>query len=109
MKFKPLLWTLGLKPKPVVYGTKKIQWNLANDGIIEFEKWLHPKDYFRPFQQILVDQLRQFIKRGDTVIDVGAHCGDFTVPLALAAERSGLVFAWEPNPYVIASSKRTPT
>lgn len=100
MKLKSLLWTLGLKPKPQVYGTRTVQFSLPNDGEIVFEKWLHPKDYFRPFHQTLIDQLRQFIQPGDTVIDIGAHCGDFSVPLALAAGKSGIVFAWEPNPFV---------
>lgn len=100
MKLKSLLWTLGLKPKAHVYGTKPVRFTLAKEGEIEFEKWQHPKDYFHPFEQLLVDQLRQFIRPGDTVIDIGAHCGDFTVPLALAAGDSGVVFAWEPNPYV---------
>ncbi len=102
MKLKSLLWTLGIKPKPQVYGTKLMRIELAKDGEIEFEKWLHPKDYFRPFEQNLVDQLRQYIQPGDTVIDIGAHCGDFTVPLALAAGKSGIVLAWEPNPYVFS-------
>ncbi len=100
MKLKSLLWTLGFKPKPQVYGTTTLQFGLSKDGAIEFEKWLHPKDYFRPFQQELVDQLRMYIRPGDTVIDIGAHCGDFSLPLALAAGTQGIVFAWEPNPYV---------
>lgn len=102
MKLKSLIWTLGLKPKAKVYGTKTLEFRLSKDGNIAFEKWLHPKDYFRPFDQNLVDQLRRFIRPGDTVIDIGAHCGDFSVPLALAAGKSGAVFAWEPNPYVFS-------
>ena len=100
MKLKSLLWTLGLKPKPHVYGTKTIKLALSKDGEIDFEKWLHPKDFFHPFEQSLVDKLRKYIRPGDTVIDIGAHCGDFTLPLALATGASGIVFAWEPNPYV---------
>jgi FkbM family methyltransferase len=69
-------------------------------GRIEFAKWQHPKDYFRPFHQQLVDDLRTFIRPGDTVLDIGAHCGDFSLPLALACGSEGCVFAWEPNPYV---------
>ena len=33
------------------------------------------------------------------VIDIGAHTGDFTLPLALAAGNIGRVLALEPNPY----------
>ena len=44
--------------------------------------------------------LRKYIKEGDTVIDIGAHTGDTTLPMALAAGRSGCTFALEPNPHV---------
>jgi FkbM family methyltransferase len=100
MKLKSLIWTLGMRPRRQVYGSKRIEFQLPRDGVVEFEKWCHPKDYFKPFDQALVDQLREFIQPGDTVIDIGAHCGDFTVPLALAAGSQGVVFACEPNPYV---------
>jgi FkbM family methyltransferase len=47
-----------------------------------------------------VDGLRQFIRPGDFAIDVGAHTGDTSVPMALAAGPAGCVLALEPNPYV---------
>jgi FkbM family methyltransferase len=100
MKWKSWLWTLGVRPAAKVYGSRKVSFALEQDGYLEFEQWLHPKDYFRPFPQSLIDTLRRYIQPGDSVIDIGAHCGDFTVPLALAAGASGVVFAWEPNPYV---------
>ena len=100
MKLKSLVWTLGMRPAPVRYGTSRLRFELPRDGEIEFAKWEHPKDYFRPFDQELVDNLRRFISPGDTVLDIGAHSGDFTVPMALAAGATGWVFAFEPNPYV---------
>lgn len=100
MKLKSLIWTLGLKPSPKTYGTKMIRFSLDDDGEVNFSKWLHPKDYFRPFDQKFLDQLRNYIQPGDTVLDIGAHCGDFTVPLGFAAGSEGCVFAFEPNPYV---------
>ncbi len=100
MKWKSLIWTLGIQPKPKTYGTELVQFELSQDGTVAFHKWLHPKDYFRPFEQAVVDELRTFIKPGDTVLDIGAHCGDFSIPLALASGKAGCVFAWEPNPYV---------
>ncbi len=102
MKLKSWFWTLGWKPKTQVYGTTRLSFTLPKEGTVEFEKWQHPKDYFQPFNQSLVDQLKQYIRPGDSVIDIGAHCGDFSVPLALAAGPRGVVFAWEPNPYVYA-------
>jgi FkbM family methyltransferase len=102
MKLKSLIWTLGMKPRQQVYGTRRVDLELAQEGVVSYEKWCHPKDYFTPFDQILIDQLREFIQPGDSVIDIGAHCGDFTLPLALAAGPQGAVFAWEPNPFVYA-------
>lgn len=42
--------------------------------------------------------LKHFIKEGDTVIDVGANIGAFTVPLAHHTGTKGRVFAFEPQP-----------
>lgn len=100
MKLKSLLWTLGLRPSVRKYGTERLEFQLERDGAISFERWLHPKDRFVPFRQSYIDRLRNYIQPGDAVLDIGAHCGDFTVPLALAAGPEGIVFAWEPNPYV---------
>jgi len=100
MKLKSLIWTLGIKPKTKRYGTHRVRFSLPKDGQIEFEKWEHPKDYFRQFEQEQVDSLRKYIQPGDTVIDVGAHGGDFSIQLALAAGKDGCVLAIEPNPYV---------
>lgn len=100
MKWKSWLWTLGMKPRLREYGTQRVQFQLERDGTIEFDKWLHPKDYFRPFDQAQLDALRNILPAGDTAIDIGAHSGDFAIQIGLAAGPRGIVFAWEPNPYV---------
>jgi FkbM family methyltransferase len=100
MKLKSLIWTLGIKPKVKRYGTSALRFSLPREGEIHFEKWQHPKDYFRPFTQEQIDVLRKYIRTGDTVIDVGAHGGDFSIQLALAAGAAGCVLAVEPNPFV---------
>ena len=56
--------------------------------------------------QPAVDAVRQFVSPGDFVIDIGAHSGDTTVPMALAAGRGGCTLALEPNPYVLQSARR---
>jgi FkbM family methyltransferase len=107
MKLKSLLWTVGFKPKPRSYGYEVRSFDLPMDGTVQYAKWMHPKDYNRQFSQSHVDQLRQFIQPGDFVIDVGAHSGDFSLPLALAAGGEGAVLAVEPNPYVFESLTET--
>ena len=41
--------------------------------------------------------LRHFIRPGDTILDVGAHIGTFSIPLAFSAGGEGKVYAFEPN------------
>ncbi len=82
------------------YGCDLREFKLACDGRIEFAQWLHPYDRPTVITQGAVDALREFIQPGDFVIDVGAHTGDTTVPMALAAGPTGCTLAIEPNPYV---------
>ena len=82
------------------YGSELREFKLAYDGRIEFAQWLHPYDRPTVITQSAVDALREFIQPGDFVIDVGAHTGDTTVPMALAAGPTGCTLAIEPNPYV---------
>ena len=46
-----------------------------------------------------MDTLRSFLKPGDVAIDIGAHTGDSSIPIALAVGAKGAVFALEPNLY----------
>ncbi len=84
-----------------VYPHKIVTYHLPREGIIEYARWLHPGEEKRAIiTQRLVDQLKVFIRLGDTVIDIGAHTGDTALPLAMAAGSGGCVLALEPNPYV---------
>src|SRR5262249_52530129 len=47
-------------------------------------------------------ELRRFLSPGDVAIDVGAHSGDSTIPMALAVGKSGCGLALEPNSYVFS-------
>src|SRR5262245_17666256 len=69
-------------------------------GRIQYAQWKHPSETAKIMAQEDVDGLRRFIAPGDFAIDVGAHTGDTTVPMALAAGPAGCVLALEPNPYV---------
>ena len=68
--------------------------------MVEYAQWLHPYDVPKLITQSAVDAIRQFVSPGDFVIDIGAHSGDTSVPMALAAGQGGCTLALEPNPYV---------
>jgi FkbM family methyltransferase len=53
-----------------------------------------------------VDELRRFIKPGDTVWDVGAHKGAYTWHLARAVGPAGEVHAFEPQPDLAARLRK---
>ncbi len=100
MKVKSMLALLGVRPKSKHYGFE-VEWSaLARDGAFEYAHWLHPREKRKTFSQEQVDALRRFLSPGDTAIDIGAHSGDSTLPIALAVGTKGVVFAIEPNPYV---------
>ena len=40
--------------------------------------------------------LHAFVSEGDIILDVGANIGSFTVPMAKAVGRHGMIYAWEP-------------
>lgn len=100
MKLRELAGLAGWRPRPRTYGVEIRRFDLPIDGPIHYAQWLHPGESPKTIRQDVVDHLRQFIRPGDVVIDVGAHSGDSTVPLALAAGPGGCVLALEPNPFV---------
>lgn len=51
--------------------------------------------------------MRQFVRPGDVVFDIGAHLGFYTLLLSKLAGESGKVFAFEPNPELLPSLRRT--
>jgi FkbM family methyltransferase len=108
VKAREFVYLLGLKPKPKTYGSVVEAHELPGEGRLQVARWLHPGAYrFTPAQvQAVVDQLRRFLGPGDVAIDIGAHAGDTTIPIALAVGPSGLVVALEPNPYVFPVLER---
>lgn len=99
MKLKQLFHLLGFRPSAKTYGYAAETVELPKDGRVDYARWLHPR--VRPLEmtQAEVDGLRGFLSEGDFAIDIGAHSGDTTLPIALACGASGLVLALEPNPY----------
>jgi FkbM family methyltransferase len=82
------------------YGHEVRSFHLPRDGHIEYAQWQHPYDVPKVITQQSVDAIRRFVSPGDFVIDIGAHSGDTTVPMAIAAGEGGCTLALEPNPYV---------
>jgi FkbM family methyltransferase len=54
-----------------------------------------------------VEEIRKIVKEGDTVIDIGANIGYFTVLLANIVGNGGKVYAFEPDPRNTKLLKRT--
>ena len=73
---------------------------LARFGTVQFARWLHPGETPKTISDAEIAQLSTFLRPGDVAIDIGAHTGDSTMPMALVVGASGRVFALEPNPYV---------
>jgi FkbM family methyltransferase len=82
------------------YGYDVRRFHLPIDGLVEYAQWQHPYDLPKIMTQEAVDAVRRFVAPGDFVIDIGAHSGDTTVPMALAAGPTGRTLALEPNPHV---------
>lgn len=82
------------------YASKIDVFELSEEGKIDFANWDNPLAPHRIVSQEMVDFFKKFIKKGDLVIDIGANVGDTTVPMALAAGKSGVTLGFDPNPYV---------
>jgi FkbM family methyltransferase len=106
VKLKEVFYGLGLKPRLREYPFEITTFHLPLDGDIEFALWQHPSAHRRALAgrgvsitQPMVDAIRAFLQPGDVAIDIGAHTGDSSVPIALAAGPNGTVFALEPNKF----------
>ncbi len=82
------------------YEFKTVTFNLQDEGPVQYAQWLHPGEFGNKVNQDNVNFYKQFIKKGDLIIDVGANEGDTTVPMALAAGSEGTRLAFEPNPHI---------
>ncbi len=99
MKLKDVPRAFGFCAAPREYPSTIETFFLPCDGEVQLARWLHPAERPTSVTQASVDALRAFLRPGDVAIDIGAHTGDSTVPMALAVGPSGTVFALEPNPY----------
>lgn len=100
MKLKDLPRAFGFGSAPREYGHDILTFPMPGIGNVRFARWLHPGETPKTITPASVDALRSFLREGDVAIDIGAHTGDSTLPIALAVGSAGAVFALEPNPYV---------
>ena len=82
------------------YGFHVESYDLPKDGRVDFALWDNPLEGKKEITQSGVDFYRRFAPAGSMAVDIGAHIGDTTVPMALAVGREGLTLAFDPNPYV---------
>ncbi len=106
MKLKEALYFLGFKPKIQFYESEINTFELAAEGSVSYAQWLHPRESKKIIRQDAVDELKKILAPGDVAIDIGAHTGDSSLPIALAVGKTGCVFALEPNKYVFPVLKK---
>lgn len=100
MKIKNLIHLLGIKGRPEYFTYKMHDFDLGDDGIVHYAQWQHKGESKKNITSDIVDAYREILNEGDFCIDIGAHSGDSTLPMALAVGKKGCVLALEPNPFV---------
>jgi FkbM family methyltransferase len=81
------------------YGTQLKSFETSH-GTIQYAQWLHPFEQEKFITDANIDFYQNLCKPGTFIIDIGAHTGDTTVPMAIAVGKLGTVLALEPNKYV---------
>ena len=82
------------------YGYEVKTFILPEYGEVNYAQWLHPFESEKEITRDNVDFFGKLLTEGSFCIDIGAHTGDTTVPMAVALGKEGKVLALEPNPYV---------
>jgi FkbM family methyltransferase len=100
LKIRNLFQLLGFRGRSRRYLYHVADFVIQNGTVVRYAQWLHPAESPK---QITGDQVlayREFVRPGDFCIDIGAHTGDSTLPMAIAAGPTGFTLALEPNPFV---------
>lgn len=98
MRLRELIQLIGLGKSVRLYPTelKKIKINSTQFWV--YPVWQTPKAQRIPNIRKEIVIYRQLLSEGEWAMDIGAHIGDSTVPLAVACGLQGGVLAFEPNP-----------
>lgn len=91
------------------YGFEINKFQLNNLGVVEYAQWLHPFDRPKIISDSNIKFYQKLSTKGGMIIDIGAHTGDTTVPMALAVGREGMVLGLEPNKYVFKILEKNAT
>jgi FkbM family methyltransferase len=82
------------------YGFEIKKFQIKPFGEVEYAQWLHPFDKPKSITESNISFYQKISEKGSLIIDIGAHTGDTTVPMALAVGKDGKVIGLEPNKYV---------
>ncbi|MEX2483350.1 MAG: FkbM family methyltransferase [Brumimicrobium sp.] len=82
------------------YGYEIKKFDIEHIGKVDYAQWLHPFEKPKVLTFDNVQFYKNLCDEGDMIVDIGAHSGDTTVPMALAVGKDGLVLGIEPNKYV---------
>jgi FkbM family methyltransferase len=91
---------LRQKRKFMEYGYVLKAFEIPGIGRVDYAQWLHPFEQPKSITTANISFYKSLAHEGAMIIDIGAHTGDTTVPMALAVGKKGLVLALEPNKYV---------
>ncbi len=101
MKLRNFFELLGFKRKTKHFGYTIEECEIAPGTTVNYAKWQHKRSkHAAPISSEFVEAYRKILNEGDFCIDIGAHMGDSTLPMAIAVGKKGCTLALEPNPYV---------
>lgn len=91
-----------LKQNKLYYNSELVKYTTpSGKHTVNYYKWNHPYqgswEYEEIFTDVILDFVKQTIKSGDVVLDIGAQAGLMSV---LYAQSAGKVISFEPNPAV---------
>ena len=108
MKEKIIIWILNspLVRSPIIIKIGRLLYRSFKKKYVEIEgrkMFCHGNDglalsIFKTYEPSQTQIVKNYVKKGDRVIDVGAHVGYYTLLLSQLVGNAGKVYAFEPDP-----------
>jgi FkbM family methyltransferase len=108
MNEKIVVWILNspLVRSPTIVKIGRVLYRLFRKKYVEIEgrkMFCHGNDglalsIFKTYEPSQTQIVKNYVKEGDSVIDVGAHVGYYTLLLSQLVGKTGKVYAFEPDP-----------